>query len=229
MVRLGGKNLLAQANSANLHVGGEHSAHYQQCLGFCWTTEWELICFPNYLHIVHLQPQMRGERQAGELSFIMSPLRQGCVETTECRHMQRRNCLHISKWDIRLIVIIVKETTGEVLTLESCTPCSHGGCPVPEPIIVREADTVHGLDESLSCHVSVSHSDCWKANYRWLNVPFFSAFWCAARPYTELKGRNMVCQMQAATNCSAQIPPFSLGDHSHPPLLKIHGWRYWLQ
>lgn len=134
--------------------------------------------------------------------------------------------LHNSKWDISLTVVneknILKETTLQVLTHEPARwGCIVESSPVPEPIIVQEADMVRGLDESLSCHVSVSHSDCLKANYRWLNVPFFSVFWCAARPYTELKGRNMVCQMGAATNCSAQIPPFSLGDHIHPPLLKI--------
>lgn len=37
---------------------------------------------------------------------------------------------------------------------------------VPEPIIVQEGDMVRGLDESLSCHVSVSHPDCGEANYR---------------------------------------------------------------
>lgn len=175
--------------------------------------------------------------EAGRGAFIQHraprrPPLQGCVETTECKHRQRINLplVVIQKWDISLTLglkrkekkSILKETTLQVLTQEP----ARGGCivessPVPEPIIVREADMAHGLDDSLSCHVSVSHSDCLKANYRWLNVPFFSVFWCAARPYTELKGRNMVCQMEAATNCSAQIPPFSLGDHIHPPLLKI--------
>lgn len=92
-------------------------------------------------------------------------------------------CLHISKWDIRLIVALVHSTKkkkrkrqhhrfwlGKTHTLLARWEAS----PVPEPIIVQEADMVHGLDESLSCHLSVSHSDCGKANYRWLNVPFFS-------------------------------------------------------
>jgi len=49
----------------------------------------------------------------------------------------------------------------------TCTLCLRGeASPVPEPIIIQEADMVHRLDESLSCHVSVSHSDCQKANYR---------------------------------------------------------------
>lgn len=137
-----------------------------------------------------------------------------------------------------MLLCKVEETTSQGLSREPArSACMVEASPVPEPIIVQEADMVHGLDESLSCHVSVSHCDHGKANYRWLNVPFFSAFWCTARPYTEpfisvyglLCKRNIVCQMEAATNCSAQIPPFSVGDHSHPPLLKIHGWRYWLQ
>lgn len=33
---------------------------------------------------------MRGERQAGEHSLNMSPLRLACVETTECGHMQTK-------------------------------------------------------------------------------------------------------------------------------------------
>ncbi len=124
-------------------------------------------------------------------------------------------CLHISKWDIRLILALVhsaKKTTSQVWTQEPAqSACMVEASPVPQPIIVREADAVLGLDESLSCHVSVSHFYCGKANYRWLNAPLFSAFWCTARPYTELKGRNTVCQMEAATNCSAQIPPFFFG------------------
>lgn len=118
-------------------------------------------------------------------------------------------CLRISKWDIGLIVSLVQSKEDNISCFDSGNlraVCTVQPSLVPEPIIVQEADVVHGLDESLSCHVCVSHSDCGKANYRWLNVPFFSAFWCTARPYTELKGRNVVCQMEAATNCSAQIP-----------------------
>lgn len=55
----------------------------------------------------------------------------------------------------------------QVLTHEPARlGCIVESSPVPEPIIVQAADMVRGLDESLSCHVSVSHSDCLKANYR---------------------------------------------------------------
>lgn len=46
----------------------------------------------------------------------------------------------------------------------------------------------------------------------------FSSFWCNASPYNELKRRNVVRQMDAATMFSAQIPPFSSADRSHPPV-----------
>lgn len=131
--------------------------------------------------------------------------------------------VHVSKWDTGLIVALV-DIAGFQLGKPSRPARSAEASPVPQPIIVREEDVVHGPDESLSCHVSVSHSDCGKANYRWLNVPFFfsslSAFWWTARPYTELKGRNVDCQMEAATNCSSQIPPFSLAGHSHQLFLR---------
>ena len=108
---------------------------------------------------------MRGERQVGELS-LNTPhagvvLRPKNADTCKAESP----CLHISKRDIRLMAALVHNIAFDPGTC-ALSACVAEASPVPEPIIAREADAACGLDESLSCHVSVSRPDCGKANYR---------------------------------------------------------------
>lgn len=109
---------------------------------------------------------MRGETEAGELSRPPNGL--GCSGTWK----KSKPLVFIVE---NAIIGQYKCTVAKAAT-QASTWLAHfiETRPVPKPIIIQEADTVHARDESQSCHASVSHCDGGKANYRWLKVPFFS-------------------------------------------------------
>lgn len=83
---------------------------------------------------------------------------------------------------------------------------------MPKPIIIQEADAVHARDESQSCHVSVSHCDGGKVNYRWLNVPFFSPPPPPGRTHSWKEGTQHV-RRRLPLIVLLKIPPVSSDDH----------------
>lgn len=124
-------------------------------LRVCWKTKWALICSWNDI-------PASVERQEVELS----------VQSTRPPSSEEPKppCLPIS----RLMLVHACEHKGDGGTdSATCTRCFARLRRVlcQSQSFFQRADLMHERDESLSCHVSVSNSNCGSANYRWLNVP----------------------------------------------------------